>query len=65
MKSRIGMAIMSHLSDAQLKMKAGMVEEANHELNFVKLCVHQYDDMNEEVEWSTLDEIWNTAAKFK
>lgn len=66
MKStRVAIAIMSHLSDAQHLMKAGMVQEANTHINFAKLCVNKFDDMNDEVEYSTLDEIWETAKTFR
>lgn len=61
----VATAIMSHLSDAQHLMKAGMVQDANTHINFAKLCVNKFDDMNEEVEYSTLDEIWEKAKTFR
>lgn len=61
----VATAIMSHLSDAQHLMKAGMVEEANVHINFVKLLTLKFDEMNMWVANTYLDEIWEEAKSFR
>lgn len=61
----VATAIMSHLSDAQHLMKAGMVQDANTHINFVKLLTLIFDEMNIWVANSTLDEIWEEAKTFR
>lgn len=57
MTSRVRMAIMSHLSDAQQMMQVDP-ELANQHINFAKALLIKYDNIDQDVEWSELDSIW-------
>lgn len=57
MTSIVRMAIMSHLSDAQQMMQYD-AELANQHINFAKLLLIKYDNINQDVEWSELDSLW-------
>ena len=54
----IRMTIMSHLSDAQHLMEIGLKEEANHCINFAKLLLLEYDDVNEYITENKLANLW-------
>lgn len=60
MKVNVRIAMMSHLSDAQHLIGAGMQSEANVELNFVKMMLLTYgDSMDMEVDSSELDKLYS------
>lgn len=51
------MAVMSHLSDAQQMMQVD-AKLANQHINFAKLLLIKYDNIDQDVEWSELDSLW-------
>lgn len=57
MTTIVRMAIMSHLSDAQQMMQVD-TELANQHINFAKLLLIKYDNIDQDVEWSELDSLW-------
>lgn len=51
------MAIMSHLSDAQQMMKYD-AELANLHINFAKALLIKYDNIDADVTYSELNDLW-------
>lgn len=56
MDIKIGMAVMSHLSDIQ---EMGIGEDANDRINFVKKLVTKYPNMEQKITTKDLDAIYN------
>lgn len=60
MKQReIRMTIMSHLSDAQHLMEMGLMEKANKCINFAKLLLIEYHDVEVYATDEKLAELWD------
>ncbi|ROT06849.1 hypothetical protein EEL33_08755 [Muribaculaceae bacterium Isolate-037 (Harlan)] len=57
MTTRVRMAIMSHLSDAQQMMKYD-AELANLHINFAKALLIKYDNIDADVTYSELNDLW-------
>ncbi len=57
MTTRVRMAIMSHLSDAQQMMKYD-AEIANLHINFAKTLLINYNNIDDDVTYSELDALW-------
>lgn len=57
MTTRVRMAIMSHLSDAQQMMKYD-AELANLHINFAKTLLIKYDNIDADVTYSELNDLW-------
>lgn len=58
MKSPLRIVILSHLSDAQFLMGCGKTDDADKHINFVKIILTDYGDINQMVEWSDLNDLW-------
>lgn len=57
MTTSVRMAAMSHLSDAQQIMKFD-AELANQHINFAKALLLKYSNLDQEVTYRELDELW-------
>lgn len=62
MELKIGMVIMSHLSDAQELLNFDKVKANNH-INFAKLLVMNYPNTDTVVKEETLNQLWQKIVK--
>jgi len=57
MTTIVKMAVMSHLSDAQ-QIVGVDAELANQHINFAKALILKYENLNQEVTYRKLDDLW-------
>ena len=62
MELKIGMVIMSHLSDAQELLNFDKAKANNH-INFAKLLVMNYPNTDTVVKEETLNQLWQKIVK--
>ena len=57
MTTTVKMAVMSHLSDAQQIISVD-ADLANRHINFAKALILKYKNLNQEVTYRELDDLW-------
>lgn len=58
MITKVQMAMMSHLSDAQHLTEIGHTKDAVLRMNFVKHLILKYPNIDTEITWDELDKEW-------
>lgn len=59
--TKVDMAIMSHLSDAQIYMSFDLAM-ANKHINFAKMLVLRYENTSVNISYEELDHIWEEVC---
>lgn len=62
MELKVGMVIMSHLSDAQELLNFDKTKANNH-INFAKLLIMNYPNTDVMVTEETLNQLWQQVVK--